>query len=191
MAIADGTYRLTPESGNLLVTTGRTGMGRRAGHDLVIEATRWQGQVTVATARPEDSVVSVVVDVDSLEVREGLGGVKPLTEKDRADIRKTLRDILDSETHPQVTFNSTSVTRSVASVTVEGDLTIRGETQPVAIDAEITDDRVRGSATLAQTRWGIKPYSAFLGALKLADEVGIELDAALVPIGGDSGAGRS
>jgi polyisoprenoid-binding protein YceI len=191
MAIADGTYRLTPEFGKLLVTTGRTGMGRRAGHDLVIEATRWQGEVTVATAKPEDSAVSVVVDVDSLEVREGLGGVKPLTEKDRADIRKTLRDILGSETHPQVMFISTSVTRSVASVTVEGDLTIRGETQPVVIDAEITDDRVHGSATLAQTRWGIKPYSAFLGALKLADEVGVELDAALVPIGGDSGAGRS
>src|SRR5688572_8122360 len=110
MAIADGTYRLTPESGELVVKTGRTGMGRRAGHDLVIEATRWQGEVTVATAKPEDSVVSVVVDVDSLEVREGLGGVKPLTDKDRADIRKTLRDILDSETYPQITFNSTSVT---------------------------------------------------------------------------------
>lgn len=191
MAIADGTYRLTPEAGELLVKTGRTGMGRRAGHDLVLEATRWQGEVTVATGKPEDSVVSVVVDVDSLEVREGLGGVKPLTDKDRADIRKTLRDILDSETHPQITFNSTSVTRSVASVTVEGDLTIRGETEPVAIDAEFTGDCVRGRATVVQARWGIKPYSTFLGALKLADEVGVEFDAALVPIGGDSGAGRS
>lgn len=45
MAIADGSYRLTAESGELLVKTGRTGMGRRAGHDLVIEATRWQGGV--------------------------------------------------------------------------------------------------------------------------------------------------
>lgn len=101
MATADGTYRLSPEAGELLVKTGRTGMGRRAGHDLVIEVTRWQGEVTVATGKPEDSVVLVVVDVDSLEVREGLGGVKPLTDKDRADIRKSLRDILDSETIPR------------------------------------------------------------------------------------------
>ncbi len=184
MAITDGTYRLTPESGELLVKTGRTGMGRRAGHDLVIEATRWQGEVTVASAKPEDSMVSVEVDVDSLEVREGLGGVKPLTDKDRADIRKTLRDILDSETHPKVRFRSTSVTRSAESLTVEGDLTIRGETQPVTVSAEIVDDRVRGSATVAQTRWGIKPYSAFLGALKLADEVGVEFDAALASTAG-------
>ena len=88
--MTDGTFRLTPESGELLVKTGRTGMGRRAGHDLVIEATRWQGEVTVASANPEDSVVSVEVDVESLAVREGLGGVKPLTDKDRADIKQTL-----------------------------------------------------------------------------------------------------
>lgn len=182
MAITDGTYRLTAESGELLVKTGRTGMGRRAGHDLVIEVTRWQGEATVASAKPEDSMVSVEVDVDSLAVREGLGGLKPLTDSDRGDIKNTLRDILDSEAHPKITFESTSVTRSADFVTVEGDLTIRGESEPVTISAEITDDRVRGSATVAQTRWGIKPYSAFLGALKLADEVVVEFDAALAPV---------
>lgn len=135
-------------------------------------------------------MVWVEVEVDSLEVREGLGGVKPLTDKDRADIRNTLRGILDSEIHPQIRFNSRVVTRSAESVTVEGDLTIRGETQPVTVGGEFTDDRVRGSATVTQTRWGIKPYSAFLGALKLADDVGVEFDAALVPTAGDSGAGR-
>lgn len=190
MAVVGGTYRLTPDSGELLVKTGRTGMGRRAGHDLVIEATRWQGDET-ATADPEGFVVSVVVDVDSLEVREGLGGVKPLTGKDRADIRKTLRDVLDSKSHPQIAFSSTSVTRSAASVTVEGNLTIRGETQPVSLRCQLSDDRVLGSVTVKQTRWGVRPYSAFLGALKLADEVEVEINVALVPVGWDSGAGRS
>jgi polyisoprenoid-binding protein YceI len=186
MAMADGTYRLTSESGELVVKTGRTGMGRRAGHDLVIVVTRWRGEVTVASAKLEDSTVSIEVDIDSFEVREGLGGVKPLTDKDRADIKKTLGDILDSGTHPQIRFAATSVTRSGESVTVVGDLTIRGETVPVTVGADFTDDRVRGSATVAQTRWGIKPYSAFLGALKLADEVAVEFDATLVPTGGDS-----
>lgn len=44
---------------------------------------------------------------------------------------------------------------------------------------------------MKQTRWGVRPYSAFLGALKLADEVEVEFNVALVPVGGDSGAGRS
>jgi polyisoprenoid-binding protein YceI len=189
MATADGTFRLTPESGELLVKTGRTGMGRRAGHDLVIEVTRWQGEVTVDTASSGNSTVTVEADVDSLAVREGLGGLKPLTDNDRADIKNTLRQILDSETHPTIRFHSRSVAQSAESVTVEGDLAIRGETQPVTVSAEITDDRVRGSVTVTQTRWGIKPYSAFLGALKLADEVGVEFDATLTPSG--SGADRS
>ena len=108
MALAGGTYRLTPESGELLVKTGRTGMGRRAGHDLVIEVTRWQGEIIVAIDKPEDSTVSVEADVDSFEVREGLGGVKPLTQNDRAEIKKTLREILDNESDPKITFHSTA-----------------------------------------------------------------------------------
>jgi polyisoprenoid-binding protein YceI len=75
-------------------------------------------------------------------------------------------------------------------VTVAGDLTIRGETQPVTVSAEITDDRVHGSATVTQTRWGIKPYSAFLGALKIADEVGVEFVATLAPTGSDADRGQ-
>jgi polyisoprenoid-binding protein YceI len=181
MAIAGGTYRLTPESGELLVKTGRTGMGRRAGHDLVFEVTRWQGDVIVDTDKPEDSTVSVEVDVDSFEVREGLGGVKPLTHNDRAEIKKTLRGILESKSNPKITFHSTSITYSAESWTVEGDLTIRGQIQPVTVNSVIVGDRVRGATTVKQTRWGIKPYSAFLGARKLADEVGVEFDAALVP----------
>jgi polyisoprenoid-binding protein YceI len=181
MALAGGIYRLTPESGELLVKTGRTGMGRRAGHDLVIEVTRWQGELIVDTAKPEDSTVSVEIDVDSFEVREGLGGVKPLTPNDCAQIKKTLREILESEPDPKITFHSTSITNSAESWTVEGDLTIRGRTQPVTVNSVLIDERVRGGTTVKQTRWGIKPYSAFLGALKLADEVGVEFDAALMP----------
>ena len=181
MALAGGTYRLTPESGELLVKTGRTGMGRRAGHDLVIEVTRWHGEVIVDTAKPETSNVSVEADVDSFEVREGLGGVKPLTQNDRTEIKKTLREILDNESGPKITFHSTRITNTAESWTVEGDLTIRGQTQPVTVNSVIIDDRVRGGTTVKQTRWGIKPYSAFLGALKLADEVGVEFDATLVP----------
>ena len=67
MAMADGTYRLGPESGELLLKTSRSGMGRRAGHDLVIEVTGWEGEVTLAGGEPDTATVSVRVEVDSLE----------------------------------------------------------------------------------------------------------------------------
>ncbi|HLV73063.1 MAG TPA: YceI family protein [Vulgatibacteraceae bacterium] len=171
MAGREGTYELGPENGRLLVRTGRSGLGRRAGHDLVIEATRWNA---VAEVREpvEESSVEVTVDVDGLEVREGTGGVKPLTDGDRAEIKENLRKVLDARRHPAITFAS----GRVAGDAIEGDLTIMGRVKPVRVRAELEGDRVRGGATVTQSRWGIKPYSAFFGALRLADDVEVEFD---------------
>lgn len=167
----EGTFELGPEDGRLLVRTGRSGLGRRAGHDLTIEATRWSA--TVEAREPLDaSTVEVTVEVDALEVREGTGGVKPLTDQDRAEIKKNLRNVLDVRRYPRIRFVSTDVREDA----VEGDLTIMGRVKPVRVRAGRDGDRVRGGATVTQSRWGVKPYSAFFGALRLADDVEIEFD---------------
>lgn len=182
MALADGTYQMGPESGRLLVKTGRTGLGSRAGHDLTIEVTRWRGEATVNTAEPAQSSVSVEAEIESMEVREGTGGVKPLTDSDRADIKRNFLEILQADRHPTISFRSTEVSGTRDSLGVTGDLTIRGSSRPVVVKGSVGDDgRVRARATVVQSEWGIKPYSAFFGALKLADEVTIEVDATLVP----------
>ena len=99
-----GAYRLGPQSGRLLVHTTRTGLGAKAGHDVTIEVTRWHGRATVDTADPANSSVTVEVAVDTFEVREATGGVKPLTEADRAEINKTLGEVLHTAQHPTITF---------------------------------------------------------------------------------------
>ena len=38
---------------------------------------------------------------------------------------------------------------------------------------------MKGGATVTQTAWKIKPYSALFGALKVVDEVEVALDAIL------------
>jgi polyisoprenoid-binding protein YceI len=173
-----GTYSLGPATGQLVIKTGRTGLGRRAGHDLTIEVTQWEATATVDPADPAASSVTVTVDVDSFAVREGTGGVKPLTDGDRAEIKRTLqREILHTDRHPSITFQSTQVTGTLESFAVQGELTIRDQTRPVTVRGEAAgDDRVRGGATVVQSQFGVKPYSAFLGALKLADEVEIAFD---------------
>ncbi|MCP9953322.1 YceI family protein [Actinomadura madurae] len=171
----EGTFELGPDSGRLLVRTGRSGLGRRAGHDLTIEATRWSAAVEARepldATSPEVSI-EVTVEVDGLEVREGTGGVKPLSDQDRAEIKKNLRKVLDVRRHPRIRFVSTGAGEDA----VEGDLTIMGRTKPVRVRAVRAGDRVRGGATVTQSRWGITPYSAFFGALRLADDVEIEFD---------------
>lgn len=181
MPLREGSYRIGSQSGRLLVKTRRTGLGARAGHDLTIEATAWNGNVIVNLTDPAQTSVRVEVDVDSLVVREGTGGVKPLTDADRADIKRTIREkILRTAQHPTIEFRSTGISGSPESFTADGDLTIIGVARPVTVRGTVGDNgRVQGRATVVQTQWGIKPYSAFLGALKLADEVAVEVDAML------------
>jgi polyisoprenoid-binding protein YceI len=184
MDVVSGAYNLGPESGRLLVKTARTGLGAKAGHDLTIEVTRWQGRAVVDSADPANSTVTLSVEVDSFEVREGTGGVKALTDADRAEIKRTLREkVLRTTQHPAITFRSTRISGSAESFTIEGDLTIMGVTRPVTVHGQLSNGRVRGSATVTQTRWEIRPYSALFGALKLRDDVGVEFDMALLPGG--------
>jgi polyisoprenoid-binding protein YceI len=180
MNVTDGRYELGPASGQLQVKTTRTGLGARAGHDLTIEVTRWRADVIIDAAHPSASSVSVDVDTDSFEVREGTGGIKPLTDSDRAQIKTTIQQkVLHTGRHPSITFRSTRIEGTAESFTVDGDLTITGVTQPVTVHGSVAGGRVQGSATIVQTRWGIRPYTGFFGALKLSDEVRVEFGADL------------
>jgi len=184
MGIADGRHTLGPDSGQLLIKTSRTGLGRRDGHDLTIEVTRWQAEATVDSADAAGSSVTVEADANSFEILTGTGGVKPLTDADRAEIKKTIREqILHTGQHPAITFQSTRVAGTPGSFTIDGDLTITGRTQPVTVHGQLADDRVQGSAAVVQSRWGIRPYTAFFGALKLSDEVTVEFGIRIAPSG--------
>ncbi|MGC9542515.1 YceI family protein [Streptomyces sp. UG1] len=181
MTLTDGTYRLGPSTGRLLIRTGRAGLGRRAGHDLTIEATRWSGEAIVAVRDPDRSSVSVTVETGSLEVREGAGGLKALTDTDRAEIKRTLADkaLLHIAEHPTITFRSTGITGTPQSFEITGELTIKGQTHWVTVQGKGSDaGPLRGWATVTQSTWGIKPYTAFLGALRLADDVRVEFEVA-------------
>ena len=184
MDISDGIYTLGPESGHLLIKTSRTGLGAKAGHDLTIEVTRWQADVTLDSADAARPSVNVEVDAGSLEVRVGSGGVKPLTDSYRAEIKKTIREkILHTGQHPAITFRSTRVEGTAESFSIDGDLTITGTTQQVTVHGRLTAGRMEGSAAIVQTRWGIRPYTAFFGALKLSDEVKVEFGVRITPDG--------
>ncbi|MFJ9480068.1 YceI family protein [Streptomyces mirabilis] len=188
MALTDGTYPLGPSAARLLIKTGRAGLGRRAGHDLTIEAVRWSGEAVLVIGEPDRSSVSVTVETGSLTVRDGTGGLKALTDADRAEIKRTLEDkaLLHTAEHPTITFRSTHVTGTPQSFEITGDLTIKGRTHPVTVYGKGNGDRLlRGWATITQSTWGIKAYTAFLGALRLADEVRVEFEVTrLEPVDG-------
>jgi polyisoprenoid-binding protein YceI len=92
--------------------------------------------------------VTVEADVGSFEVREGTGGVKPLTDTDRADIKNTLRGkILNTRQHPVITFVSSKVSGTAESFRIDGDLTIVGVTQPVTVEGQLTAGKPHRTTT--------------------------------------------
>jgi polyisoprenoid-binding protein YceI len=128
---------------------------------------------------PAGAGTTVTVETGSLNVREGTSGLKPLTDADRAEIKRTLEGeaLLHTAEHPTITFRSTSITGTPQSFEIAGDLTIKGRTHLVTVNGTSDGDGLlRGWAIVTQSIWGIKPYTAFLGALRLADEVRTEFE---------------
>jgi polyisoprenoid-binding protein YceI len=144
----------------------------KAGHDLLIHVNAWTATLDLDAPR-----VTLDADATSLHVIEGTGGMKSLDEDDRANIRQTIDDEILKRADIQ--FRSTAVERTDGGLAVRGDLTLVGVTRPVAFDLALDDGHVSGAAVVAQTAWGMKPYSALFGALKVADEVRVEIDARL------------
>jgi polyisoprenoid-binding protein YceI len=166
------TYTLGPDDGTLAVRTGRTGTVAKAGHDLLIHVHAWTATLDLEAPR-----VTLDADATSLHVVEGTGGMKSLDDDDRENIRTTIdEEILK---RGDIAFRSTAVEQTEGGLAVQGELTLAGTTRPIAFDLALIAGRVSGTAVVTQTDFGMKPYSALFGALKVADEVRVEIDAAL------------
>jgi polyisoprenoid-binding protein YceI len=177
VAFGAGTHRVGGDSGVLQVRTYREGVGRKVGHDLIIDVEQWEATAEIG----KDGTLSAVrlsADPRSLQVREGLHGVKPLTDKDRADIRRTIDEkILRGQ---PITFRSSAVELGNGRLTVRGELDIAGTTRPASFELNAaTDGRVAGTLPVTQSEWGIKPYRGLMGALKVRDTIEVVLDVPL------------
>jgi polyisoprenoid-binding protein YceI len=169
MPLAAGTYKLGTENGSLKVKTYREGMAAKVGHDLVFEVTSWDATVEIG----DDSTIELNADPRSLEVREALRGLKPLTDHDRSEIAKNIDDkILRGQ---PISFRSTAVRPTDGGV--EGELTMAGSTRPLTAQLDTGDGRISATIPLTQSVWGIKPYRGLMGALKVRDELEIVIDA--------------
>jgi polyisoprenoid-binding protein YceI len=173
MAIQAGTYKLGPDNASLHVETGRSGAAAKAGHDLVIDVNSWEATLEVG----DDSRLSLSADPTSLHVREGKGGMQALKDDDKEDIRKTIdKDVLKKKS---IAFTSSSVETAGDGLKVSGELEIAGKAKPITFDVNESGGTITGSAELKQSDWGIKPYSALFGALKVNDEVKVVVEGKL------------
>lgn len=177
MALKPGTHELGPGNASLVVKTYREGLAAKAGHDLIIEVRQWNAtlEVGVDVAR---SSLALHADPRSLYPRDGVRGIKPLTDKDRDEIVKNIDGkVLGGD---PIDFRSSAVEATGGGLSVRGELTMHGQSRPASFELGIGGDgHVTGSATLVQSEWGIKPYKGLMGALKVRDSLEVVFDGTL------------
>jgi polyisoprenoid-binding protein YceI len=189
MAIHAGRHQFGMDKGRIALRTFRDGLAAQAGHDLTIEVARWSAELVVSDALAPESL-NVTADLGSLVVKEGTGGLKPLTDRDKREIAVTARKVLQTERFPEAKFaatvfqpvpDSSDVTAGAratdSSGTMRGTITLAGKSGPLELRVHAAGGgRYTASGTIRQTDFGIKPYSGFFGALKVRDAVDIEVE---------------
>jgi YceI-like domain len=175
MGIEAGTHRLGPHNATLSVETKRKGAAAKAGHDLLIEVTSWEGELDLA----RDPAITLTADGGSLRVREGSGGVTALGDEEKAGIEQTIDEEVLRGTTIQFRSSAVELDPGSASATVRGELELGSASHPISFELSSEDGRLTGRAVIKQSDWGIKPYTALFGTLKVADEVEIFIDAGL------------
>jgi polyisoprenoid-binding protein YceI len=177
--IEPGNHKLGPPDATLQVKTGKHGAAAMAGHNLVIEVTSWEAALDVGEA-PGQITFELNADPGSLRVREGSGGAQTLGKDDQAKIDQTIAaEVLTGDA---IEFRSTGVEASEAGqrLSVHGELTLQGSSRPISFELNVGPEaRITGSATLKQSDWGMKPYSALFGTLKVDDELEVVGEAGL------------
>jgi polyisoprenoid-binding protein YceI len=177
MAVHAGRLQLGTDRARILLHTFRDGLAAQAGHDLTIEVGRWSGSLTVNDDL-SPSALEVRADMGSLIVREGTGGLKPLTDRDRREIAVTARKTLGADRNPEAVFTASKFEPDAdGGGMVSGTLTLAGQSRPLQLRIRKTGpDRYHATTSVVQTQFGIKPYTGFFGALKVRDAIDVDVD---------------
>jgi len=176
-------YRLVPAQSTFTVQAFAEGLLSAFGHDPVLAIKDFSGEVQFVPGSFEAASVKMTVKADSIVLST------EVKEKDRIEIEQTMREqVLEIAKYPEIVFVSSniSVTKLAEGryrARVIGDLTFHGATQKnLWITPEVTVSgeslSAKGVFSLKQTDFGIKPFSAAAGTIKLKNELKFSFDIA-------------
>jgi polyisoprenoid-binding protein YceI len=175
--VAGPSWTLDASDGELLVHTAVTGRAAKLGHRLTIAMRHWRATVSWANGQP--TAVDLTVEVDSLEVQRGDGGLKPLSGPEKTVARSNALKSLDANRFPEIKFHADNVEKSGDGYRLTGRLDIHGKGRNRVVEVAVEDVgdhwRLSGNAVVRQSEFGVKPYSLMMGSMKVVDEVTVSL----------------
>lgn len=167
--VAAGTYAVDPNHTQVIWTVNHMGFSSLSG---LFGAT--EGSLTIDPAKPDASKFSVTMNTAAITV------TAPAFAKHLATA-----ELFDTEKYPTATFTSTSVVVTGSSAKISGNLTLKGITKPIVIDAKFVGAGTNpvskklnfgfhGTATIKRSEFGLGLFTPIV-----SDEVKLGIHLAL------------
>lgn len=152
----------------------KEGLLAAAGHDVKLRVTDFEVVADRSGVRGRFAANSLEVVCAMSKGEENHGA---LSDSDKATIKGYVDDdILQSGEHPEIEWTTTRMRRDgEGRIRVQGQLSLHGRTKPVKLTVETVGDRLVAQARVRQPDFGIKPFSALMGTLKIKPVVEVEL----------------
>lgn len=172
-------WNLTAADGELRIRTGVTGRAARMGHRLTIAMTDWHAKVPWTGGEP--SAAQLTIDVGSLEILRGEGGVMSLSGPEKALARSHALKSLEAQRYPEIGFRADDILKTADGYRLTGTVAIHGQRRTQVIDLHVDDRgdswRMSCETVVRHSDFAVKQYSMLMGAVKVADEVTVSFTA--------------
>ena len=164
--VPSGTYSVDPQHGYILFSYSHFGLSNPQ-----VGFNKFDATLDLDADNPEDSEINVTIDVNSIDSR-----VPVFNDHLRGD------DFFQAEQYPNISFVATSIeSKGDSNYTLTGDLTMKGVTKPITLDASIVATMhpfreipvvgVSASGQLKRSEWDLGKY-----APSVSDEVTLSIE---------------
>ncbi len=183
----DRVYHILPEQSVLRILVGRAGPLARMGHNHIVTSRDISGTVFVSDTM-EDSYADLLIPVNLLLVdeteerrRAGEAYQAELSEADIAATRKNMlgSELLAGEYYPVIRIRLQLLEYAAGQGSFAVSIRIKDREVTLQLPASLSVETDRLSADtrfdLDHEDLGLQPFSALGGALRVADELGFEL----------------
>ncbi|HYD63078.1 MAG TPA: YceI family protein [Noviherbaspirillum sp.] len=168
--------QVKPEQSLIAVEVRRGGMLAGLGHDHLVASRDVRGLVLPSEGREDLYLPLSLLTVDEAGLRAEAGmDTKPNQDAIEGTRRNMLEKVLEADRFP---FALVRITREDAAAgTLKAAITLHGQTRMVEAPARIEGDAgrmiVSGRLAIAQSDFGITPFSVLGGALQVQDRLEI------------------
>ena len=164
--VPDGSYSVDPQHGYILFSYSHFGLSNPQ-----VGFNKFDAVLDLDAKRPENSKINVTIDASSIDSR-----VPVFDEHLRGE------DFFQTDQYPTISFVATSIeSKGDSGYAVTGDLTMKGVTKPITLDASIVATMhpfrevpvvgVSASGQLKRSDWNLGAY-----APSVSDEVTLSIE---------------